>query len=152
MAQNQALCCCILLPALNFYLGSLTDVSSSRHDEFFLVCFKKLFPQVLLLDFGVFKVLAWTSGKIADCIAGVASNDILEGSMSFSIGLFQKNNPKFALLTACKIWLSTFRIDYDVSIKLIEFPGTINAKPYQKIATLNISIFKEPLNEIWVFG
>jgi hypothetical protein len=77
----------------------------------------------------VFKILAWTTGKITDRVAGITPYDILEGSMSFSVGFFQKNNPKFALFATSKIRLSTFGTDNDVSIDFIEFPGTINTKP-----------------------
>ena len=152
MTQNQTLCCCVLLSALNFDLGPFTDVSSSRHDVFVLVCFIKLFPQVLLLDFGVFEVLAWTTGQITDCVAGVTSNNILEASMSFGVGLFQENDPQFALFAASEIGLGAFGIDNNVSIELIEFPGTINAKPYQEIASLKIGVLEESLNEVRVFS
>lgn len=146
MSQNQTFGCGAFLPAFNFLLRLFAVVSSSRHDKLVFIGSKKLFPQGLLLDLTVIKKLAWATSKIADGLRGVTPNDVFEATVSFGISFFQKNDPKFALSTASKMRLVALRINNDVSIDFIEFPGSINAEPNQEIPSFNISILKKSLN------
>jgi hypothetical protein len=146
MSQNQTFGCSAFLPAFYFLLRLIAVVSSSRHDKLVFIGSKKLLPQYLLLDLIVNKNLSWTTSKIADGLRGITPIDVFEATVSFGISFFQKNHPKFALSTASKIRLVALRINNDISINFIEFPGSINAEPNQEIPSFNIRILKKPLN------
>ena len=129
MSKNNSFLCNSFLAST--YIGPCWLIlSGSSHNLFFIVSLKQLVPNLRLFRSLMPDGNTGTSRQIMDCLTGLSTINFLKGTICFGIGFFQEYNPKFLFISSGKGSIFARRIYYDIAIKLINGPLSINTQPY----------------------
>lgn len=79
---------------------------------------------------------------------------MLVASIGLGIGFLQQDDPQLliAIPTSTEDKCFPIRFDWNIAIDFDQFPDSIHTQPDKKVSVLDIDVFEDPLDQMFVFS